>query len=554
MLRIKNISHSFESRKKKLQVLQNISLSIKEKQFVSIVGTSGCGKTTFFKIIAGLLEPSDGKIFLDGKEVMEPGKIGLVFQDYSLFPWLNVLDNVIFGIDQSADRNEKENIARKYLSLVGLSGFEKDYPHQLSGGMKQRVAIARTLANNPKIILMDEPFGALDTQTRALMQELLLNIWKKEKKTILFITHDIDEAIFLSEKVYVMGTKPGRIKDVVNVNISKRDLDFKFSDDFLSLKRHISYVIRGESIKSAQISLKDPRKDAIKISTLPWPGYAPFYLAEAKNMFSKEGVNVEILSTENDSDRVSSFLQGRTDVIPLTLEMAWLCNQKKLTSQVVLIINHSYGGDGLVVHKEIKKIKDLVGKKIAVEFNSPVHMFLIYLLNKHKVSLNDIKLVDLKCADAGAAFVSGKVDAAVLWEPYLSNAARANDAKLLITTKQEPNVLLDVLLVKKDLIKNRRKDIIKIINVWFKVVKYIKGHKTDSLTVMANKLGLTVTEFSEQINKVRLMKKNDNVRLMKSKFLTNLFFNSKKLLSNYKKMKINVDVSDILNKSLILKK
>jgi len=198
MLEIKNISHTFQMRRGGLEILKNINLSIQDKQFISIVGTSGCGKTTLFRIVAGLLKSTQGKIILDGKEIIEPGEIGLVYQDYTLFPWQNVLQNVIFGIDDKKSDKEKEQIAKKYLSLVGLSGFEKNYPYELSGGMKQRVAIARALANNPKILLMDEPFGALDTQTRALMQELLLNIWKKEKKTILFITHDIDEALFLS--------------------------------------------------------------------------------------------------------------------------------------------------------------------------------------------------------------------------------------------------------------------------------------------------------------------------------------------------------------------
>jgi len=534
-----------------LEILKNINLSIQDKQFISIVGTSGCGKTTLFRIVAGLLKSTQGKIILDGKEIIEPGEIGLVYQDYTLFPWQNVLQNVIFGIDDKKSDKEKEQIAKKYLSLVGLSGFEKNYPYELSGGMKQRVAIARALANNPKILLMDEPFGALDTQTRALMQELLLNIWKKEKKTILFITHDIDEALFLSEKVYVMSTRPGRIKDLVNINLQKRDLDLKFSDEFLNLKKHISYVIRGESIKAAQISLQDPKENAIKISTLPWPGYAPFYLAEAKEMFKKEGVNVEILSTENDKDRVSSFLGRRTDIIPLTLEMAWLCNQTKLNSHVILVINHSRGGDGLVVNKEITNVKDLAGKKIAVEFDSPVHLFLVYLLNKHGVPSNKVQLVNMKCADSGAAFISGKVDAAMLWEPYLAYAAKSKHAKLLVTTEDEPKVLLDVLLVRKELIQKRRKDIARIVDVWYKAIDYMNRNRHDSLTVMASKLGLTVSEFTEQINKIKFMDKNDNMKMIDSKLLTEFFSNSRKLLSDYKKIKIKPSISELLDKSFI---
>ncbi len=208
---------------KPVTALDGISLDVNEKEFSVIVGPSGCGKSSLLRLVAGLIEPSAGKISLDGKEVTRPGKDrGMVFQSYTLFPWLTVQDNVEFGLKIGGmAAEERKRIARHYIEEVGLVGFEKSYPKQLSGGMMQRVALARALANDPAILLMDEPFGALDSQTRSLMQELLLTIWEHSHKTVLFITHDIDEAILLGDRVHVMTARPGRIKEMVEIDIRR---------------------------------------------------------------------------------------------------------------------------------------------------------------------------------------------------------------------------------------------------------------------------------------------------------------------------------------------
>lgn len=233
--------------------LNNLNMTIPDKQFAVIVGPSGCGKSSLLDIIAGLKDPSGGVCWLDGKVINGPAKErGMVFQNYSLFPWLTVLKNVEFGLSlHGSSQKETTDRARHYVNAVGLAGFENAYPNQLSGGMKQRVAIARSLANNPEVILMDEPFGALDSQTRVVMQQLLLGIWEKEHKTVLFVTHDIDEALFLGEKVYVMSARPGRIIDTIPVDFAHpRSYELSTAPAFVELKRRIQHSLHAEVHKA----------------------------------------------------------------------------------------------------------------------------------------------------------------------------------------------------------------------------------------------------------------------------------------------------------------
>ncbi|MDY6964556.1 MAG: ABC transporter ATP-binding protein [Halobacteriota archaeon] len=203
--------------------IEDLSFSVEDGEFVCIIGPSGCGKTTLLRMIAGLEKITTGDIILDGRRVSGPGNDrGFVFQEYTLFPWRTAQKNVEFGLEiQGIKKAERKIIASKYIDLVGLNGFEDRYPKELSGGMQQRVAIARALASNPEILLMDEPFGALDAQTRNLMQGELLRIWEKEHKTILFVTHSVDEAVFLADRVVVMTTTPGSVREIVEINIDR---------------------------------------------------------------------------------------------------------------------------------------------------------------------------------------------------------------------------------------------------------------------------------------------------------------------------------------------
>jgi NitT/TauT family transport system ATP-binding protein len=233
--------------------LDDVSLEVAEQEFAVIVGPSGCGKSSLLRLVAGLVVPTRGSITLDGTPVTRPGKDrGMVFQSYTLFPWLTVRDNVEFGLRIGGVPAEKrKHISDHFISEVGLEGFENAYPKQLSGGMMQRVALARALANDPEILLMDEPFGALDSQTRSLMQELLLQIWEHSHKTVLFITHDIDEAILLGDRVHVMTARPGRIKEMVEIDLARpRQVDLLTSPEFIAIKRRITGLIHDEAVRA----------------------------------------------------------------------------------------------------------------------------------------------------------------------------------------------------------------------------------------------------------------------------------------------------------------
>ena len=234
--------------------LQATDLDVAENDFITILGPSGCGKSTLLRIVAGLDAPTAGEVLLDGKAIRGPGADrGMVFQSYTLFPWLTVRENVCFGlVERGVGRAQQRDVADAFIAKVGLRGFDDHYPKQLSGGMQQRVAIARALANGPRMLLMDEPFGALDHQTRELMQELLLGIWEAERKTVLFVTHDIDEAVFMGSRVAVMSARPGRIKLDRTVPLAHpRHYSVKTSPDFTALKAELTEQVRAE-VRAAQ--------------------------------------------------------------------------------------------------------------------------------------------------------------------------------------------------------------------------------------------------------------------------------------------------------------
>lgn len=253
-LQVRGLSKIYEDNSREVVALKDVNLEVKESEFVMIVGPSGCGKTSLINIIGGLDEASAGEVLLDGKAVSGPGADrGMVFQGYSLFPWLTVQKNVEFGLKmKKVSPAERAEHARKYIRLVGLEGFEDALPRQLSGGMKQRVAIARTLANEPEVLLMDEPFGALDAQTRVVMQELLANISRRTGTTILFITHDIDEAVLLGDRIYVMSRRPGTIREAITVDIpGERNHNSLVLPEFLETKKKIMDMLWQESQDAA---------------------------------------------------------------------------------------------------------------------------------------------------------------------------------------------------------------------------------------------------------------------------------------------------------------
>ena len=252
MLEVRQLSKVFfeqnDPRRPGLVALHNVSFSVRNKEFVCLLGPSGCGKTTLIRIIAGLIRADRGEIRVNGKAVTAPGRDRcMVFQQFGLLPWRTVLSNVEFGLEiEGVARAERQEVARQYLALVGLSGFEEYYPHQISGGMQQRVGIARALSKKPDILLMDEPFGAVDAQTREQLQEELLKIWNKTDTTVIFVTHSIDESIYLSDRVIIMQSRPGRIKEEVKIDLPRPrwEGDVKADPRFAELRAQVRESLR----------------------------------------------------------------------------------------------------------------------------------------------------------------------------------------------------------------------------------------------------------------------------------------------------------------------
>jgi NitT/TauT family transport system ATP-binding protein len=251
-----------------IEAVCDASIHVNPGEFVSIVGPSGCGKSTLLNAVAGFLKPTGGEVTLDGEPIDGPSADrGMVFQQYSLFPWKTVKGNVEFGLKMKhVDKTSRDRAARTLLGLAGLTAFENKYPDSLSGGMKQRVGIVRALATGPKVLLLDEPFGALDAQTRVIMQQILTNMWQRLKISVLFVTHDIDEAIFLSDRVYCMTARPGTIKAEIAIPLERpRQQSMMMSSEFLGLRRGLMSLIREESIKAMGGELNDLALDGLSI-------------------------------------------------------------------------------------------------------------------------------------------------------------------------------------------------------------------------------------------------------------------------------------------------
>jgi NitT/TauT family transport system ATP-binding protein len=250
---VDHISHLYRPKRgREVLALDAVSLEVRQSEFIALLGPSGCGKSTLLYLIGGFLPVEKGEIRVDGKAVAGPGPDrGIVFQHFALFPWKTVRGNVLYGLErQGMPKLEREKRAMDFIELVGLHGFEDSYPSQLSGGMKQRAAIARTLAFDPKILLMDEPFGALDAQTRGLMQMELLRIWQSRPKTVIFVTHDVQEAVYLADRVAVMSARPGRIKTIIDTKFDKNDPDIFKNKFFVEKVDEIWNLVKDEAIKA----------------------------------------------------------------------------------------------------------------------------------------------------------------------------------------------------------------------------------------------------------------------------------------------------------------
>jgi NitT/TauT family transport system ATP-binding protein len=254
-IKAEDVSVSFSGRDKNIQALRSFNLEVREGEFVSLVGPSGCGKSTFLRIVAGLLVPTSGKLLIGGDDVQPGRDRALVFQQDNLLPWRNVIDNVAFGLQVAGySKPRRSQIAARFINTVGLIGFETSYPYELSGGMRQRANLARALAIDPEILLMDEPFASLDAQTREIMQAELLSLWQHSRKTAVFVTHQIDEAVFLSDKVVVLTARPGTVRDILRIEIARpRSLEIKRHPDFTAYVDRIWRLLEPDILREMRV-------------------------------------------------------------------------------------------------------------------------------------------------------------------------------------------------------------------------------------------------------------------------------------------------------------
>ena len=485
------------------KVLENVSFDIKKGEIISILGPSGCGKTTLLKCILGLESPDSGSIFVDSEkqfEWLKNKRIAYVPQKYANFNYLTVEKNIITALCNSKQNNKQK--IDQILKNVGLDKYKKMYPGWLSGGMQQRLALARALAQNTDIIAFDESLNALDVETRHQMQELILELWAEGKKTIIFVTHDIEEALFLSKRIVVMGTKPGMVREILDVPFFyPRKSTLRFDEEFQKIRRALSYIIRSETIKS-KLSEEEPvRGAAFKIGLYFWPGNSPFFYAQDKGLFDKYSLPVELISFSDNRQKIDYWKSDKIDVLNVTVDTALRLIKEIPDAEIIAGLNVSHGGDALISRENIEPIGKIKGKKVALEKGEISEFFLKYILYKNGLELSDVVIEDMKGDEIGTALINGSVDAAVLWEPWLSKAIELSRANIIATSKDYP-VFADVLIARKDFIEKHGEEIKKLKNIWKESIEFYSNDKKDFIRSVAPIVGVSSQELAQQLEKI----------------------------------------------------
>ena len=498
-IKVQKIYKSYDSKK----VLENISFDVKEGEIVSILGPSGCGKTTLLKCILGLEIPDDGNIFIDSEKQtkwLKNKRIAYVPQKYANFNHLTVEQNILAAL-QNSTQNKNQKIDQ-ILKSVGLDKHREMYPVWLSGGMQQRLALARALAQDTDIIAFDESLNALDVETRHQMQELILELWAEGKKTILFVTHDIEEALFLSKRIVVMGTKPGIVREILDIPFTyPRKSTLRFDEEFQKVRRALSYIIRSETIKSKLSEGEPAESSAFKIGLYYWPGNSPFFYAQDKGLFDKYSLPVELISFSDNRQKIDYWKSDKIDILNVTVDTALRLIKETPNAEIIAGLNISHGGDALISRENIEHIEKIKGKKIALEKGEISEFFLKYILYKNGLKLSDVVIKDMKGDEIGTALINGSVDAAVLWEPWLSKAIELSRASIIATSKDYP-VFADVLIAKKDFVKKHTEEISKLKNIWKESIEFYSNDKKDFIRSIAPIVGLSSQELTRQLEKI----------------------------------------------------
>ncbi|MCR4313781.1 MAG: ATP-binding cassette domain-containing protein [Candidatus Uhrbacteria bacterium] len=503
MIEVTGLKKTYDSESGKRVVLNDISFRVKKGEFVCVVGSSGSGKSTLLRCLSGMDTACEGEVRIDGKfreEYFSQRTAGFVSQEYSNLPWLTVWQNAQLGNPQ-ADKGLITNT----LKQLGLFSVRDYFPGQLSGGMRQRVAIARALLQDTEIVFFDEPFGALDVQTRTQIQEQLLDLWREQKKTIIFVTHDIDEAIFLADRVLILSADTGSLQQEISVNLPRpRTAEVIFSPAFVRLKKSIVYTIRAESIK---VSLRKEvtKTEVCNLGLFIWSGNAPWYYAHEQGIFEKEGLETHLISTDSNVGNLKMLLEDKVDVLNVTLDYAVRAIHEHPELQIVFPLNYSHGGDAIIAQPGIEKVQDLRGRKVGIERGAVSHFFLQYLLHAHHLSPADVQEVSLLGGDIGSALIRGEMDAAVLWEPWLSKAMELSGAKVVASTKEKGNqVLYDVLIAKRSYIRDHQEALQRLKVIWGESLHHRAQFKTD--VSVASTMGISQKDVEMTMQKIRFIK------------------------------------------------
>lgn len=524
MLRIDHLTKQYRHDDAVISALQDINFTVHSAEFIAVIGPSGCGKSTLLRILAGLETHTAGDLIFKNKKTKT--SIGFIAQSYALFPWLTVAQNIAFGLKlKKMPTAEIDRLIKKYLLVTGLTAFKDLHPYQLSGGMQQRVAIVRTLATNPDIILMDEPFGALDVQTRSQMQEFLVKIFSEANGAVILVTHDIDEAIYLADRVVILSTKPGSVKEIVDIPFAKpRRPEIKNQPDFLKIKKSISYVLKSESIKSVtdeKASLSDA-KDFVIGSNI-WTGIAPLYLAKEKGIFARHNLDPKIATLEWSKDRLEPLRTKKVDALCTTLDSALLEMERTPGLKIYMPLDVSYGGDAIVSLSKIKKIKELKGKTIGIEQGWVSHFFWQYVLARENINIADVHLKNIKASDIGKELLLGHIDAASVQEPWLTKIKEYTEITTLKTTRDYPPLIYAVLLVQEDVLEAKKNYFNAFKKSWFESVNTLSRDAAASIKLVAPYLGMSEIELAEQLENISFIniEKDFAAAMSETKNLTN---------------------------------
>ena len=452
LIEIKDLNKVFEigGNKDNLLALQEISLSIEEGEFVVFLGPSGCGKSTLLRIIAGLEVPTSGSLVFDGEPVVGPSRErGMVFQAYTSFPWLTVFRNVEFGLKHGGmPKEERRSLVRRHIDMVGLHGFENAYPRELSGGMKQRLAIARSLAMEPRMLLMDEPFGALDAQVRQSLQEELLSIQRETQKTILFVTHDIDEALLLGNRILVFSSLPGKIiHEEKRPARRKLSREYFFTDEFVADKRRFAQLIEHKRFRMALSE---------------WEGHAPIYYAREEGFIPPQ---IHIATGISSRQRKAGLQSGLYDCIGITLNALLEIIPLRLGKTVLSTIGSTgVGTDVLVVRREkVESIPDLTTARLGFIPFSLEHLIFALIFDKHDLDMaalraNQERNASTKWRNYADLLLKKEIDAAILCEPAITRlfTSTVTDGFRILETDVDQALVHQVVFASESVLHNKR--------------------------------------------------------------------------------------------------